>query len=221
MQKHKHGFQGKTVPPSASRRGKREAFGSFPTPEDVLKLVAHKNLQPTDASKPQDSTSGFKNYLEKVREVLIVDISLGQQLESLLVTVECTSLRILEDLWYAHSSKYLNELAQNTLVSKDILEELGLTNVTLTTTISEKEYKECRAQFLLSLGEFESLFLLSKSSVFSYLPLVSIVDPDEQGNKHERSIFPLFLIKGLCCFIVHLFSCFLASSEKKIRNVKG
>lgn len=207
MQKHKRGFQGKTVPPSTSRRGKREAFGSFPTPEDVLKLVAHKNLQPTDASKPQDSTSGFKNYLEKVREVLIVDISL---VESLLVTVECTSLRILEDLWYAHCSKYLNELAQNTLVSKDILEELGLTNVTLRTTISKEEYKECRAQFLLSLGEFESLFLLNKSSVFSYLPLVSIVDPDEQGNKHERSsIFSLFLIEGLrlfyCPFIFLLF----------------
>lgn len=185
-----------------------------PPSADFLRLAASWYLQPTDASKPQDSTSGFKYFLEQVREVVIVDVR--QQLESLWVTVECSSLRKLEDLWYDHCSKYLNELAQNTLVSKEILEVLGLTDVELRTTISERQYKDCRVQFLLSLGELESFFLLKTSSVFSYLPLVSIVDPDEQGNKHERSsIFPLFLIEGLCCFIVHLFSCFSASCEKR------
>lgn len=202
MQKllHRIKFPRRRVPPSA----------------DFLRLAASWYLQPTDASKPQDSTSGFKYFLEQVREVVIVDVSLRQQLESLWVTVECSSLRKLEDLWYDHCSKYLNELAQNTLVSKEILEVLGLTDVELRTTISERQYKDCRVQFLLSLGELESFFLLKTSSVFSYLPLVSIVDPDEQGNKHERSsIFPLFLIEGLCCFIVHLFSCFSASCEKR------
>jgi len=185
-----------------------------PPSTDFLRLAASWYLQPTDASKPQDSTSGFKYYLEQVRKVVIVDVSFRQQLESLWVTVECSSLRKLKELWYDHRRKYLNELAQNTLVSKEILEVLGLTDVKLRTTISERQYKDCRVQFLWSLGEFESFFLL----VFSYLPLVSIVtvDPDEQGNKHERSsIFSLFLIEGLCCFIVHLFSWFSASSEKR------
>ena len=151
--------------PSASRRGKREAFGSFRTPEDVLKLAAQKYLQPTHTSKSQYPTSGLKYYLEKVRELVIVDVR--QQLESLWVTVECSSLRKLEDLWYAHCHNHLNELAKS-LVSKDILEELGLTNVKLRTTISEKEYKDCRVQFLLSLGEFESLFVLKEMFRFQF-----------------------------------------------------
>ena len=164
-QERKLAFQGKTAPPTTSRRTE-EASGGFPTAEDVLKLAAFKYLQTTDPSKPQDATSGFAYYLEKIRKVVIVDIT--QHLDRLWVTVECSSLRILEDLWNDYSSEYLSGLAQNTLVSKDILEELGLTNVKLMTTVSEKEYKDCRVQFLLSLGEYESLFHLY---TFFYLPL--------------------------------------------------
>jgi len=139
------------VPPRAS--GSRK--GEFPTPGDVLKLVAFRYLKPTNPSKPQDSTSGFTYYLEKVRKVVIVDVI--QHLESLWVTVECSSLRILEDLWDDYCSEYPSGLVQNTLVPKDMLEELGLTSVKLGTTISKKDYKDCRVQFLQSLGEFESL----------------------------------------------------------------
>jgi len=148
---------------------KREESGRIPVPEDVFKPAAHKYLQPTDASKPQDLTSAFKYYLEKVRKVVIVDFSLRKQLESVWVTVQCSSLRILEDLWDDYCSKYLSRVAQDTLVSEDILEELGLTNVELRTMISEKEYKDCRVQFLQRLGECESLFDLCIFS--SYLPL--------------------------------------------------
>ena len=151
-------FQGKTVPPSTSCGGNGEASGGFPTAENFLKLVAFKYLQTTDPSKLQDSASGFAYYLEKVRNVVIVDVT--QKLEILWVTVECSSLRILEELWNDYCSEYLSGLAQNTLVSKDILEELGLTNVKLRTKISEKEYIDCRARFLWSLGEYGYLFHL-------------------------------------------------------------
>lgn len=167
------------MPPSTARSRKREASGGFPTAEDVLKLVAFKYLQTTDPFKPQDSTSGFASYLEKERKVVIVDIT--QHLESLCVTVECSSLRILEELWDDCCKENLSGLAQNTLVTEDILEELGLLNVKLSTTISEKEYKDCRGQFLQSLGEYETLFHIY--AVFSYLSW------GEQGNKHERTIF--------------------------------
>ena len=139
------------MPSSASRSRKEEALGGFPTAEDFLKLAAFKYLQKTDPSKPQDSTSGFAYYLEKVREVVIVDIT--QHLESLCVTVECSSLRILEELWDDCCNEYLSGLAQNTLATKDVLVELGLSNVKLQTRISEKEYRDCRVQFLRSLGE--------------------------------------------------------------------
>ena len=190
-QEHKSRFQWRQAPPSTSRSRK----GEFPTPGDVLKLAAARNLHPTDPFKPRDSTNGFTYYLEKVRKVVIVDIT--QKLESLWVTVECSSLQILEDLWDDYCRKYLRGFAQNTLVSKDILEELGLTNVELRTTISENEYKDCRVQFLQSLGEYECLFH----------PWC------EQENKQEKTIFPD--LEGLCCFIVHLLSCYLISSETK------
>ena len=83
--------------------------------------------------------------------MVIVDVT--QKLESLWVTVECSSLQILEDLWDDYCSEYLSGLVQNSLMPKDMLEELGLTNVKLGTTISEKDYKDCRVQFLHSLGE--------------------------------------------------------------------
>ena len=151
-QEHKSRFQWRTVPLSASPSRKGEVL----TPGDVLKLAVFRYRHPTDPSKPQDSASGFAYYLEKVRKVVIVDIT--QELENLWVKVECSSLRILEDLWDDVCSEYRSGMAQNTLVSKDILRELGLTNVKLRATISEKDYKDCRVQFLQSLSEYESLF---------------------------------------------------------------
>ena len=198
------GFQGKTLPPSTPCSGNGETSGGFPTAENFLKLVAFNYLQTTDPSKLQDSTSGFAYYLEKVRKVVIVDIT--QHLEGLWVTVECSSLRILEEFWNDYCSEYLSGLAQNTLVSKDILEELGLTNVKLRTTISEKEYRDCRARFLCSLGEYNNLFHLYSWQItllfqFTFLQknIMSITDQCEQGNKHEMITFSV--LEGLCCFI--------------------
>ena len=152
-------LKGEAVPSTTSGYWMGHAWGGFPTAKDVLALAAYMNLQTTNASKPQGSTSGFAYYLEKERKVVIVDIT--QKLDSLLVTVECSSLRILEDLWNAYCREHLSELAQNTLVTKNILKELRLANVKLRTTISEKEYRDCRVQFLQSLGEYERLLHLN------------------------------------------------------------
>lgn len=156
FQGRKHGFQGKTVPPSSSVSIEGEVSGGFPTAEDVLKLAAVKHLQTTSPYKWQDSSSGFAYYLEKVRKVVIVDIT--QKLESLYVTVECSSLQILEDLWNDYCSEYLSGWAEDTLVTQEVLEELGILSVKLRTTISEKEYKDCRVQCLKNLSEYDHLF---------------------------------------------------------------
>lgn len=143
----------------------------------------HMNQQATDASKPQDSTSRFAYHLEKERKVVIVDIT--QKLDSLWVTVECSSLRILEDLWNAYCREYLSELAQKTLVTKDFLEERGLANVKLKTTISEKEYRDCRVQFLQSLGEYERLLYLY--TFFRYLPFSKDPDCEYRPSRRKRN----------------------------------
>ena len=107
----------------------------------------------TDASEPK-GLGGFVSYLKKKRRVAIVDIT-GLPPHSLIITVECSSLQKLEKLWRDYSMEYLNEM-----LHKFILEELALTKVKLTTTISEEEYKDCRAHFLRNLGEYDSHFNL-------------------------------------------------------------
>ena len=138
---------------SRKRQALRQALSSFPTVEDVLKLAADKILKKADACK-------LREYLEMVRKVVIINVTWGQPLENLWVTVECSSLRILEDLWEDYCSKILSECARDTPVTQDILEKLGLTSVKLKITISEEEYKGCRVQFLKNLGVYDSLFHL-------------------------------------------------------------
>lgn len=62
--------------------------------QQVLNLAASKYLQRIDTAQPEDLNC-FVYYLEKVRKVSIVDARAG----SLIITVESTSLEILEDLW--------------------------------------------------------------------------------------------------------------------------
>ena len=70
---------------------------------------------------------------------------------SLLITVECSSLQILEGLWEDYRSGHLNAIAQEILVTADVLEKLGLDDVRLKTYISEEEY-ECGKQIFMEIS---------------------------------------------------------------------
>jgi len=118
-----------------------------PTIQDVLNLAAHKYLQTIDPSKPED-LNGFVYYLEKVRKVLIVDTQSG----SLIITVECRSQEILDGLWEDYCAGYLDEMVQKFLVTEELLKEIGLTEVKLTTTILEEDYRNC-LEYLWSTGD--------------------------------------------------------------------
>ena len=126
-----------------------EATGdTVPSTQQVLNLAAFKYLQTIDPSRPED-LNGFVYYLEKVRNVLIVGAKQG----SLIITVECSSLEILDDLWIDYCTGYLDKMAQKYLVTEEILKELGLDSVKLTTTILEEEFITCRNYFLQLGGE--------------------------------------------------------------------
>ena len=157
-QEHGAGVQGTAVVPIASRKRRAEAVGGIPTKQEVLNLAASKYLQAIDPSKPED-LNGFVYYLEKVRKVRIVDTRSG----SLIITVECSSLEILEGLWEDYCTGYFIEMAQKYLVTDDILKELGLTEVKLTTTILEEEYRACREHLLQYSGEFQGLLIIYRS----------------------------------------------------------
>ena len=154
-QEHEAGVpvQGMTMAPTTSYMRKAET--GFPTAQEVLNLAASKYLKTIDPSKPED-LNGFVLYLEKVRKTLIVDTQSG----SLIITVECSSLEILDELWDDYCSGFLNKMAQKFLATDDVLKELGLTEVKLTTTILEEDYRACREYLLQHSGEFISLVYL-------------------------------------------------------------
>ena len=113
------------------------------TTQQVLNNIANRYLQIAPPSTWEE-LNGFLNYLQKVRETLIVSVEQG----SLIITLECRSLQILEGLWKDYCSGHLNEMAQKYLVTNDILQESGLLEVKLITTILEEDYRACRDCFL-------------------------------------------------------------------------
>ena len=76
---------------------------------------------------------------------------------SLVITVSCSSLKVLEDLWEDYNSGHLSKVVQEILVTTGVLEELCLREVKLKTIISEEEYKACEEFFTHSqLGKSHS-----------------------------------------------------------------
>ena len=88
-------------------------------------------------------------YLIKKLGVHVQDNKLG----SLVITVSCGSLEVLENLWEDYCSGHLNEVVQETLVTKEVLKALCLSEVKLKTTISEEEYKACKEWFMQRSGK--------------------------------------------------------------------
>ena len=124
-----------------------------PNMQDLLIIIADRHFKRRDKSNAE-KLDDFVEYMERVRKVLIVDTKTG----SLIITVECGSLEILDDLWDDYSTGNLNEMAQKYLVTEDILKEFGLIEVKLSTTIQEEEYRAAREYFMQGSGEYPSFF---------------------------------------------------------------
>ena len=113
--------------------------GVTPSPQQVLSSIASKYLNNLNPSTPEEF-NGFIRYMKEVREVILVDYNPG----SLIITVQCGSLKILEGLWKDYCTGKLGRVVQECLVTEDILKELGLSEIKLITTIDEKDYKDCQ-----------------------------------------------------------------------------
>ena len=119
----------------------------IPSSQEVLNLIATKYFETINPSN-REELNGFLQYMERVRKLILVDVKTG----SLIITVRCSSLRILDGLWEDYSTGHLNKVAQRYLVTEDVLKDLGLDSVQLTLTISEEEYKAYRKHLLKSEG---------------------------------------------------------------------
>ena len=167
--------QGMTMVPVTSHE--RKADTSFPTAQQVLNLAASKYLETIHPSKPED-LNGFVYYLEKVRKTLIVETHPG----SLIITVECSSLEILDDLWYDYCNGFLNKMVQKFLVTEEVLKELGVIDVKVTTTILEEDYMACREYLLQRSGELRSLHVYLHADIFTLFSRVFYFLPKEVAS---------------------------------------
>lgn len=149
---------------SSGSSGREDVEGGvIPSPQDVLSLISSKYLRKLDPSTPEEF-NGFVQYMERVRKAVIVDVATG----SLIVTIECDSLDILEGLWKDYIAGRLGEMAQRFLVTEVILEELCLAEVKLTTTIKEGEYKACHELLAKFAGIFLTFISLRNRSYSSH-----------------------------------------------------
>ena len=110
----------------------------------------------------------FFQYLACKLDVFSPKHDLG----SLLITVECSSLPILEGLWEDYRSGHLNAIAQEVLVTAEVLEKLGLTDVRLKTFISEEEYEKGKQIFMDHSGDC----VLQIITIYMYLRLLFAAD---------------------------------------------
>ena len=131
--------------PLAGRTESVEEGGS----QGVMNFIARKYFQTVDTTKPEERNE-FLRFLTDVRKVLVLDAQPG----SLILTVLCSSLEILDALWYDYCTGHLNDMAQKYLVTKEVLKEFGLTELKLTTTIQGEEYMAARKLFLQGSGEY-------------------------------------------------------------------
>ena len=139
------------VSPRVALGAENVVNAGLPSTQRVMTFIADRYFQVVNPSTLEE-LNGFVQYLRDVRNLLIVDTQQG----SLIITLECRSLQILEDLWEDYCSGHLNEMAQKYLVTEELLEEFGFTTMStikLTTTILGDEYTSCRQYFLQSAGK--------------------------------------------------------------------
>ncbi len=154
--------------PMAAFSEENVPYTGIPPTQEVLNFIAYKYFQAVDPSNPEE-LNGYLQYLRDVRNVLIVNTQQG----SLIITLECSSLEILEELWEDYCSGHLNEMAQKFLVSEEVLRKFGLIAVKLTTTILVEEYIACRQYFLQSEGKFESAcYTFEPKKLYSWFEII-------------------------------------------------
>ena len=126
---------------------KLAASGSVSDPQTeylqsrVLSSIAMNYLQTTRPRSSEEHNS-FKEYLKEMK-LIITGTSVG----SLVITVKCESLIILEELWTDYSSGHLGEVVQNCFVTEKILKELNVAELRLKTTMDIEEYNACKMFF--------------------------------------------------------------------------
>ena len=134
--------------PGASATSAASGSVSYPQTED-LKASKERDFQLIfrdcyHSTKPQsvEEWNWFREHLKEMKALIV-----GATDGSLVITVRCESLMILEEFWTDYSSGHLGEVVQNCFVTEKILKELNLAELRLKTTMDIEEYNACKMFF--------------------------------------------------------------------------
>ena len=86
----------------------------------------------------KESVDLFFRYLLRKLHLLVRNNEVG----SWHITVECSSLEVFDGLWEDYCSGHLNSVAQKIIITPQVLEKLGLTELKLKTFIVEQKGKK-------------------------------------------------------------------------------
>ena len=80
------------------------------------------------------------DHLEQAFQLLLRTVNVS----SLVIIVDCQTLKGLDHLWNDYLSGNLNTMAEQCLVTDEMKQKLGLETISLKTTIDEENYLICR-----------------------------------------------------------------------------
>ena len=94
-------------------------------------------------------------FLERVYNLSQVALDKG----SLIISLDCKTLKDLDQLWNDYLSGHLNKVAERYLVTEEIKRKLNLRKINLKTTMEEDNYLKCRKALMESSGDHQCNFL--------------------------------------------------------------
>ena len=96
----------------------------------------------------------FLDHLELMYDVSCLTFNLG----SLIIALDCKTLKGLDKLWNDYLSGHLNKVAERHLITDEMMKNLNLRTINLKTTIDEDNYLNCRKFLMECSGEYKYFF---------------------------------------------------------------
>ena len=102
----------------------------------------------------ETAVGAFLEFLKMAYNVSRVAVNKG----SLIISLNCKTLKDLDQLWNDYLSGHLNKVAERYLVTDKMKRKLKLRKINLKTTIEEENYLNCRKVLLEISGEYQCRF---------------------------------------------------------------
>ena len=117
---------------------------------DMLTIQATTFMKSRNYSKVKvTGVRAFLECLEKTYNALLDAVNVG----SLIISLDCKTLRGLDQLWNDYLSGDLNKVAERHLVTEEMKKKLNLRTIKLKITIEEENYLKCKKVLVACSGE--------------------------------------------------------------------